>query len=407
MPYIPVALALGQAKSLQELYGKNVAWWQKDAVFNHKFILYSAYPNSKWDDTREKEGVPDDCCVLCDSGGYQVYSLGVKLDRERVFEWQRLNGDLNFVLDCPPRVDWKKRTVVIDDFKKEMNITYENTKWYAEQCDMHRRNNTLGRARYILICQTFSLDHLATDIERFASLVDSFDAIAVAYHGSDNLGFFSAAMKWREILNGRKKDLHLLGVSGNKALPAISYLQTIWNGRVTFDSSSVFAGGKYRTFWLNTTINETIRLRSAGAHKKIHALPCSCPFCTMITTEDGVDLDAPGVGTMLALHNLFVIIQRVKVWDWMVREDVEQYKKMAKDAGAWESIEFMDRCLQYGWERTMKSYWWSSGARTFVTEKRRTDKELAIDLACFGNYDVSVCKDKCDLAEQCSKMSGV
>ena len=405
MPYVPVTMGLGQTKNLSNIFGKNVAWWQKDAAFYHPFVLYSAHPHSKFEDLRSREEIGDDVTILCDSGGFQVYSMGIKLDKEKVFGWQLKNGDLNFCLDCPPRVDASgRKTIIYDTFEKSLNETYENSKWYARQIDVHRRANTLGRAKFVLISHTLSTDFAGGHVERLAELVDSYDAISVAYHGKDYWGFFSLAMKWRELLGDKKKDLHLLGMSGIRALPAVSLLRTIWPGRVTFDSSSVFAGGKYRTYWLNTTIDRAVRLRSGGQHKKMAALPCSCPYCSLVPGE--VDLDAPGIGSLIALHNLFVITQRAKVWDWLMAEDPEEFKKFAKDIGAWPYLEFIDKCLNFGWARAIKSYWWAAGTKGVVKERHRDEEEEAIELNCFGNYDEEVCKGKCNLERQCKKVMG-
>jgi hypothetical protein len=121
--------------------------------------------------------------------------------------------------------------------------------------------------------------------------------------------------------------------------------------------------------------------------------------------DQEVDLDDKGIGMLIAMHNLFVIVSRVRFWDWVAKEEDKELRKMIKGLGSYDYLEFIDRCLDYGWERAVKTFWWVSGSRVPVKSREREAEELQIS-NCFGNFTEEVCKDKCPSWEDCKKVSG-
>lgn len=401
MVYIPVSMGYSQAKGAGKVFGKNLIWWDSSSVFYYPFVLYSAYPYSRVSNLREKEFLGKDITVFCDSGGYQVHSLGIKLDREEVFEWQVKNGDINFALDKPPIELAGKEIADFKYFEEDLDITYRNAKWYGDRIERYKREGKIKKQKFALITQCLAMEQAALEIDRLFDIVEPFDVISVASHTKDSWNFMSGIMYWKEKLDGRKKDLHLLGISGNIIIPVLSYVKKFWNGRLTFDSSTFFSAGKFRSYMGGILDSFILSMKSGGKDRKTF-LPCLCPYCSLVRDKE-IGLDDKGIGVLLSLHNLYIMVNRMRFWDWLVRYDEDEFRRLVKKTKGYDYLEFIDRCLNYGWKRAIKSFWWVAGSKSLVKSRERESSEIFEGMSCFGNC-LDLCKGKCDYYTECKKV---
>ena len=103
LKYFPV---LGPATYLTH-YEKTrdpiMEWWNavgKDYYIPRIGLSYPYHKNIP--DVRKFFRCREEVEVMCDSGGFEIYKKGIKLDPVTVLSWQLNNADIGFILDYPP-----------------------------------------------------------------------------------------------------------------------------------------------------------------------------------------------------------------------------------------------------------------------------------------------------------------
>jgi len=327
----------------------------------------------------------DELKVYCSFGSYFYYLFEDKVDKEKIFEWQVKNGDVNFSIFFP--VKFIREGLSQKELLGLLKKNYDNIKWYYKMIDKFKD----GKRKFSLVSQCLSLDDAGLEIDMLYSLLDGFDMVSVICDDNDYWGFLSGVMKWYELLGGRvdKIGLHILNVS-DFMLPVIVYLGSIWNNLSISGCSALNNGiaGKYDMsgfysdyVYLNNSLGDVFSLcdcyccKSAGSYKDSRFL---CLF-----------------------HNSYSILKRVRLLDFVLRNDSALFDRIIKRAGLENYIGFIDGCLAYGWSRAVKSFWWLS---TYRNSLQPISSGRIFD--CFGFFN-KICESGCPMFKECRDISSI
>jgi len=236
--------------------------------------------------------------VMTDSGAYQLLMYGeVDVEPEEILDYQvKIGSDIGVILDIPTKVG-SSRDVV----KREVEETLRR----AQQA------LSFDRGEMLLVGPVQGgtyLDLVAYSAQRLSQM--DFDIYAVGsptqllkeYRFGELIKLIATAKMNLPI----GSPLHLFGAGHPLIIPFAVAL-----GVDLFDSASyaLYAmGDRYMTPY------GTIRL------ERLKELPCSCPVCSNISTEDLKTMSKAEREKLVAKHNLYVLLQEVRATRQAIEE---------------------------------------------------------------------------------------
>ena len=280
--------------------GKQLNWFSKDSVINYDYGLLSAYYFANATDVREKFGIKDDFILYGDSGGYQQLSLGQPTNPTKVYEWQKNNVNVGFIKDFPISPHLTPEQLKVND-----DLTMKNAKLAY---DLH---NNGGKEDSKYNMELWGVVH-GTSPAKILEMKEKYDEIgefdgfaigSLMRKNRDVATFASFLGKTIELLGVKK--LHLLGFGSMQLVENIYEIASKHLDLLSFDSSSVSVGARYRSYKIPYS-NTRLRL-GRNSENIFHDLPCGCPVCELY---DDMDLD----GKAFDMHNLFWKLHEFRVY---------------------------------------------------------------------------------------------
>jgi tRNA-guanine family transglycosylase len=249
-------------------------------------------------------GINDEVTVFMDSGGYQVMTdhfSGKPNDALEILSYQEENqADIGVTLDFP----FKPNVNSVWEGLRRMDITLA----YAIMALRNRQSKSLKLYAVIPGWDAASMKKASEMLSKY-----DFDGYTIGAPEPDNyrmastqyllrLGQMIRAV--REIIGD--KPLHVLGVSNLASVYVLAGL-----GVSSFDSLRYLHSAKFRDYMLPNGLMIRIGKR-VSQRRNADELPCSCPICCE-TTADFLSHDGSTQGALIALHNLIVIKNHVKM----------------------------------------------------------------------------------------------
>jgi queuine/archaeosine tRNA-ribosyltransferase len=313
-------------------------FWGDTGIFKYDKLLYSYHylqDRYKKDKTSYFKRIGYTGKLMLDSGGFQVRSLGVKIEPEDVIKTYELEKPtVGIILDAPFSIGWE------DD---RVDYTYKNVIYMAEQ--KHRIPNT----ELINILHGFTLNERKRYYEKFKIFNDKLD------------GWCSASPKkyppiydaWTTIFlyeqdnTLKNKRLHFLGLTGNKKMPVIYYLAKLnLIKTISFDSTKYGREGLMYDIRNPSFLGERLSISKNAKGKLKSNSFCPCPVCSNTTIEQ-MQSDC----NYSILHNLFWEIKKFDFFDSF--ESAEDWKNHIMESKEYSpetriAIKFIDYALKYG-----------------------------------------------------------
>lgn len=364
-----------------EVEGHSLNWWDGKGFFNYPALLLSAYfiPQRKL--TREKMGLPHDYRIFADSGGYQLVSQGEHsiTAEESVQHMEEFGVWAGMVLDYPP-----VELVTKGGTKQNRNPELVNPKEFQRRMDISRKNGEI----MVNANPSFDLYNVVHGYDIY-QLKQWYDY--VKHVEPDRWGFgadpptpmwIAAGLSFLREMGAKK--VHVLGVSGLRAVAIMTYMQKDFD-LITFDSIAYAQGALRRMYFVPGLDFEyllfTTKDRSGSPVKKanseIEQLPCTCPVCSVFETRENI-LNAGTAslsGVLISLHNLSVLVDRVRAFSVLAehKDEFRQYCVRRLERAYSEklptglnkvrgsivkSLDFVDYAKDYGVDMAFRRYWY-------------------------------------------------
>tara|TARA_Y100000310_G_scaffold267782_1_gene279985 strand:- start:16614 stop:17798 length:1185 start_codon:yes stop_codon:yes gene_type:complete len=357
--FIPVMIPVNggdgyKAKEIKDKY--DITWWTKNSMFYYPYVLVS-YPNvcNIKGSMRKFFRIPDDMCVIGDSGGFQLMSnklykgidISDSINPLKVLRWQEENCNLGMGLDFPPYSMWYR------DYKKCMDISEENHRMMVS-----KRNSK--KLKLYKVFQMYGLEFKwADEWWKMIDKLDGFDGIAASFKGKSHNPLYMASVLMYLYDKGVRSNLHIFGISGITYSAMFYYLSNFITN-LTFDSSSYVRGQSMRVYFLPNTFKYSTPLCGGESFKNnpnIQELPCDCSVCV----NNDINMfkeKGSKAGSLLSLHNLHITIKQFDMLD-KLRKDKVFYKEFVKanmHPIVWESLNFIDMVVEKGFKYAFEKY---------------------------------------------------
>jgi len=361
-------------------------WWEDHAVFKYPQLLisykYKIDNKVTYDDLRKNYRIPDDVRVFCDSGAFTAVSRKIELDPKDVFDWQRRNGNIAFILDEIP-ADVQVASAVgkqnykqfgLDEFSKKADQTARNCEAVFKMRGSDTFPKIYGITHGIPIRNILTNEYEDLYEYWFNRLKDfPFDGWGTGFKPVHNpLLQALALMKLYD--KGVRSNIHLLGVAAAKSIPVMVWA-TRYIDDVTFDGTRYGHGAMTRMYFYPDKIS---KLRFWG--EKIYQDPvrgiyndhingrlnCDCYICETVIREHGNLLyyNEPGslAGVLLSLHNILAHTRLVESYQAALNDKnaflsiAQQHVNDHSYKEIKYAIDFMDDCVAHGFDKTYSKY---------------------------------------------------
>lgn len=303
--YIPCSSAAvpGPIGVISDTVSK-LSWWEPNSFFNYPFLLISAYYGMKWKyNFREFFNIPDNFCIIGDSGGFQNMTMNANLDPIKVLRWQEKYCQIGLTFDLPLlEKNYKIR-------REKMIQTAENSKIAFK----NRKNINMKLYACFHGHNIEEQNFMKEQYNRRISL-NNFDGIAyggLVFSAGNTEYLIKILTLFCYNVYEYKLPVHFFGLSGNKIVPYIIYLQKKFNLNITFDSSSYGGGAMRREFWKGNNL-EKIKVMETD----FKTIPCDCPVCSVVKDWNEYKKDGSLAGGLISLHNLYqtlISIEKLKL----------------------------------------------------------------------------------------------
>jgi tRNA-guanine family transglycosylase len=247
-------------------------------------------------------GIPNDCRIFIDSGGYTFLQRGSKAlpaIKRYLCVVEKLDVNAYTVLDLPitPEVSLKDRI-------SRQFLTIKNSKQFLE-------NKVEGKQLYGIVFgwDSISIKNMMQALLKMENKT-SFDGFAIG----SLIPFTKDYYKLVELISTIRKmvtdrPLHAFGIGHIEGMYLCAAL-----GVNSVDSTRYIIAGEFREYILPQTgtpvyLGDFYRKKS---RRRIRELPCSCPVCRISTAEDLSKVGAENAGK-IALHNLCVQINEARL----------------------------------------------------------------------------------------------
>ena len=282
----------------REFDGYTLDWWTDTAFFNYDALLVSAFYGIKEWDFREKYKIPrKNFTFVTDSGGFQIWSMGVKLEPVEILRWQEHNADIALSLDVPPI----KNAMTIgdrarpEDFKRSIELSKRNY-------EIIHRNWQSDDLKILKVIHGYTFRELHQFYEAVKDI--EFSGHAFGANQNDVVSIARVLAFAQTIEQGR---VHMFLATGQNTAPLIIFAKRFFK-HLTFDSASFsITGARYRAYTLPFSLYKKINF--GGKYKStLKTLPCDCPVCVHVTPEE-LNQEGSLPGGLIALHNLWMYLQ--------------------------------------------------------------------------------------------------
>lgn len=333
-------------------------WWSADKTFyKHNALLLNAYHQKNLN--RENMHIPNDVKIICDSGGFELLSrrakgLPCKIEALDVLRWQESIGNIGLTLDLSPvnlqstgengkSVATTPQPISHEEFQKRLEETCHNNDIFQS----NRSSSTpYGLKIYNVIHSGMgkieSIDEWYERVKDF-----KFEGWSIAPKPpSDPVKVVIDAMfLWDR---GKRENLHVLGISGIKVLPALVYLEK----HIKNISTDSFSYG------VNAIVRKHMNLHGPDfffkpkepIYKKV---PCKCPVCANIkTVNDLYRTDIPGYA-LIALHNEWIYLNYLQYLEALVDDELLFRKFCSKHETLSKALYFIDYTIEHGWDEAI------------------------------------------------------
>jgi len=342
--FTPAVIGMTDRGNIKKDKNYTLDWWTDTAIFRYDAMLVSAfYGMDKWD-FREYYKIPrKNFTLIGDSGGFQIWTQGVKIEPLDILRWQEHNVDIALTVDVPPPSpcpDFTLFTRASDLSRKNYEIAYRS----RESEDIELFKVLQGDNRKEL---NYWWDNVA-DLE--------FDGVSISVHPPTPMPL---AINLGYIMDKGEKKTHVLLGTGKGTYPTAVYAKRFFD-RITIDSASFsISGARNRGYWLPYDIGSAINFgkKFSGELKK---LPCKCPVCQLATIDD-LNSEGSLAGGLIALHNLWTSLSYYDFLD-DISDDRELFLSYIKREGYDESVKaisFLDDVYEMGfddaWEKLRPS----------------------------------------------------
>lgn len=331
------ALLPSMINQTAKINDKSLNWWSEDAIFKHNCILFSYFYRQGLKNYSQLSNIK----VFIDSGGYQAISKGDYIDPLSVLRFQERHADVGFVLDKPPvRFEGKS---ILPIRGPELEQRAKETRKNAEIMAKNRRRSDM---KLFNILHGSNFEELELwwnilkdiDLDGWAIAPKVFTPTAVA----KTLAFL--------LCHTDKKDIHLLGSSGNSVVPVLAFVAREFDVNITFDSSAPFlAASKHFSYDLPYRINH---IRLTGGNRKditnIDDYPCQCPVCreaSKVVSFNELKRSCNGIHiTLVGLHNLYTRLEAIRLM-YVLSADLENFRSFYRKT----SIKYneIDNAIEY------------------------------------------------------------
>ena len=302
-------------KKETEHFSRPLQWWVKGAVVYYPYLLISygackyALPEIPADKVRSFLNA-EEAVVFTDSGGLQMETLGVRLSPKESFEWQCKVGDYIFVLDLPPVAIGRGR-YTFEHLKKCAEVTRNNIEAVKEdykKCDkkiygiLHGRNEEMLEYWFEMCVQPY--------------LDDIFYGVAFGVRPEHNFELMALIVSF--LKKKGVKRIHALGIGSMNAMAllieASDYFELVTSDTTTFTMKAARGKAIPPLLTRKSEIFAGKRLLRQAGYKNVYDF-CMCPVCTYARENnlDALSLRKVYGYTFLSLHNLWVLLQYMKV----------------------------------------------------------------------------------------------
>jgi len=302
LQYIPSVEGMYDRGRLKE--GFTLDWWTPTALFHYPALMVSAYYGiGEWN-FREYYKIPrKNFLFITDSGGFQIFSQGIKAEPVEILRWMEHNADVALTLDRPPlktggealgRPDLVRRAQPHD-----FQVSIEKSKRNYEIMHRNRQSEDL---KLLKVIHGYSLKELHQFHEAIKDI--EFDGHAFGANQND---VRSVALVLGFAQTIEKERVHMFLITGEYTAPVVIYAKRFFN-HLTFDSSSFsVTGARYRKYYYPTKIGSGISFGNSYT-STLKTLPCNCPVCRLATVKD-LNEEGSIPGGLIALHNLHQVLE--------------------------------------------------------------------------------------------------
>jgi len=299
------------------LKGYDLAWWTKDSLFKHDGLLVSYYyayyavaDRTVAYDFRQYFTIRDDVLLICDSGGYEIETVGAELDPLDVYRWQAKNCKVAMALDVPLGRRSSTVDVPMEVVERRAQKTRRNVEAIARE--LEKREGL----KFYLVLHGHKPEELSlwwrTAVEPYIHLADG---VAVGYIPNRPE---IAVMQLAFLARKEVKNVHIFMLFGKTALLAY-YLKDYFN-LITFDSAGYTKSAAMGHYVMPIVLSRVMVGRKGKVTYEIERLPCICPAC-QLAEEFNINILNPRSFVsyqLLKLHNVYTVLQVYRLADYDV-----------------------------------------------------------------------------------------
>jgi len=323
-------------------------FWGEKAPFKYDKLLYSFYYlQDRYKKLKEGESYFDSIGYtgkrMIDSGGFQVKTLGVKINPEDVITcYAREKADVGMILDIPMTKEYR------EDYIKNNR---ESVQYMI--ANKHKCPNT----ELLDVSHGFKLEDRKRYYENFKEFNDKLDGWAVGLNKTLNPIFNAWSFMYliEKDPSLKNKRFHFLGLTGNKNLPMLFYLGKLNLVKyISFDSTSYGREGIMADMRNPSLFKEKLSIGNNAQSEFKTNKWCPCPVC------QSIDMNIMSKDSnYIILHNLFWELKKMEFFDsFKTADGLKRYimemtifKKETKIA-----IKFIDYCLEHGIEKAEQKF---------------------------------------------------
>ena len=316
--------------------GYTLDWWTPTSIFNYDMLLVSAFYGMDIWDFREHYKIPrDDFTLLADSGGFQIYSQGIKIDPVNLLRWIEKNADIGLTLDVPPLMDG---SIAHDrSTEHQFDLSIKKTRENYELMESNRQSNDLILLKVI---HGFSVKEQRKFYKAMKGI--EFDGHAIGSNPSD-LTSLASVLGFIQTVESER--IHVFLSTGVFSAPIIIYAKRFFKN-LTFDSAAFsLTGARFRKFWLPYQIQRGISFGESYT-ATLKNIPCSCPVCRLSTIDDfNSKVSIPG--GLIALHNLWLFLEYINTLQALA-DSPDDYVEFVSRLGKPETTKMVKflRCVE-------------------------------------------------------------
>jgi len=321
-------------------------FWGDNPLFKYDKLLYSFYYLMQ----RYKDGessyfkkIGYTGKLMLDSGGFQVRSLGAKIEPEDVIRIYALEKPtVGVILDSPFSDGWDEQRVQ-DAYK---NVTY-----------MVKEKHRIPDTELLDVLQGFTLNERRKYFDTFKEFNDKLDGWCSA--SPKKYPPIYDAWNFLHILENDKtmktKRVHFLGLTGNKKMALLYYLAKLDLVKtISVDSTKYGREGIMYDIRNPSFLGERVSISKNAKGKLKHMNFCPCPVCQNIPVEK-MQSDC----NYSILHNLFWEIKKFDFFDAF--DTSEDWKNHIMESKEYDdktriAIKFVDYALKHGLEIAEKKF---------------------------------------------------